>query len=85
MTNAEKDSLLQSIYYDVEAGYDTIHSTYKANTAMPSITLEYVKRWMAKQKSRQGRKLRTRSSHVSPEPKYLFAVDIADFQKIADE
>jgi hypothetical protein len=41
MGNEQKDSSLQSIYYDVEDGYDTIHSTY--NTAMPSITLEYVK------------------------------------------
>ena len=82
MTNADKDSLLQCIYHDVEDGYDTIHSTYKkANTAMPSITLEYVKQWMAKQKARQGHKLRTWNAYVSPEPKYQFAVDIADFQK----
>ena len=69
MSNEEKDSLLQSIYYDIEEGYDTIHSTYKkANAAMPSITLEYVKQWTAKQKSRQGHKLRTWNSYVSLEP-----------------
>ena len=86
MTNEEKDSLLQSIYYDIEEGYDTIRSTYKkANAAIPSITLEYVKLWMATQKSRQAHKLRTWNSYVSHEPTCLFAVDIADFQKIADE
>ena len=86
MSNSDKDSLLQSIYYDVQDGYDTIHATYKqANAAMPSITLDYVKQWMGKQKARQGMKLKTWNSYVSPEPRYQYAVDIADFQKIADK
>lgn len=29
--------------------------------------------------------MRSWNSYVSPEPKYQYAVDIADFQKIADE
>jgi len=44
-----------------------------------------VKQRMAKQKTRQGHKLRTWNSYVSPEPKYQVAVDIAAFQNIADE
>ena len=86
MSDVEKDTLLQSIYYDVKDGYDTIYSTYKrANAAMPTITLDYVKHWMSKQKTRQGLKSRTWNSYVSPEPKHQYAVDIADFQKIADK
>lgn len=86
MSNADKDSILQSIYYDVQDGFDTIHSTYKrANAAMPSITLQYTKEWLNKQKTRQAQKLRTWNSYVSPEPNYQYATDIADFQKIADK
>jgi len=86
MSNADKDILLQSIYYDISDGYDTIQGTYKkANKAMPSITYEYVKNWMAKQKNRQGQKLRSYNSYVSPEAKYQYAIDIADFQSLAGE
>jgi hypothetical protein len=40
---------------------------------------------MAKQSIRQGQKSRVWNSYVSPEPRHQYAVDIADFQKIADE
>lgn len=85
-TDTDKDTLLKSIYYDVADGYDTIYATYKrANRAMPSITLEYVKQWMARQKSRQGMKSRTWNSYVSPEPKYQYDIDLADFNSLAGE
>jgi hypothetical protein len=86
MADADKDKILQSIYYDVSDGFDTVNATYKkANEAMPSITFEYVKQWLSKQKIRQGKPLRTWNSYVSPGPKHQYAVDIADFQKIADK
>lgn len=56
MTDSDKDTILQNIYYDVEDGYDTLIATYKkARAAMPSITFQYVKQWMSKQKLRQGK------------------------------
>lgn len=74
------------VYYDVEDGYDTLIATYKkARAAMPSITFQYVKQWMSKQKLRQGKPLRVWNSYVSPGPKHQYAVDIADMQKIADK
>ena len=85
MVDSDKDHVLQSIYYDVSDGYDTLNATYtRAKQAMASITFEYVKHWMAKQKLRQSKPLRVWNSYVSPEPHYQYAVDIADFQKIAD-
>jgi hypothetical protein len=86
MTDSDKDTILQNIYYDVEDGYDTLIATYKkARAAMPSITFQYVKQWMSKQKLRQGKPLRVWNSYVSPGPKHQYAVDIADMQKIADK
>lgn len=86
MTDSDKDTILQNIYYDVEDGYDTLNGTYKkAHAAMPSITFQYVKQWMSKQKLRQGKQLRVWNSYVSPGPKHQYAVDIADMQKIADK
>jgi hypothetical protein len=86
MSGEDKDKILSSIYYDVEDGYDTLNSTYKkAHAAMPSITFNYVKEWMSKQKLRQGKQSRVWNSYVSPEPKHQYAVDIADMQKIADK
>ena len=71
--------------YDVEDGYDTLNATHKnAHAAMPSITFEFVKQWMSKQKLRQGKPLRVWNSYVSPGPKHQYAVDIADMQKNAD-
>lgn len=86
MTDGDKDTILQNIYYDVEDGYDTLNATYKkAHAAMPSITFQYVNQWMSKQKLRQGKPLRVWNSYVSPGPKHQYAVDIADMQKIADK
>lgn len=51
MSDEDKDSILQSIYYDVADGYGTLNATCKqAHAAMSSITFDYVKQWMAKQK-----------------------------------
>ena len=86
MSDEDKDKILRSIYYDVEDGYDTLNATYKkAHAAMPSITFDYVKQWMSKQKLRQGKQLRVWNSYVSPGPKHQYAVDLADMQKIADK
>ena len=49
MSSEGKDSLLQNIDYDIDDGYDTIQATYKkAHAAIPAITLDYMKQWMAK-------------------------------------
>lgn len=86
MTEADQDTVLQSIYYDVSDGYDTIQAAYKqANKAMPSIAYEYVKNSMHQQKVRQGLQLRTYNSYVSPEPTCQYAIDLADFQSLAGE
>ena len=47
MVDSDKDHVLQSIYYDVSDGYDTLNATYtRAKQAMASITFEYVKQYM---------------------------------------
>ena len=80
-SSSDKEQILRSIYYDVSDGFDSLNATYTlAKKALPSITFDYVKQWMAKQKLRQGKPLRTWNSYVPPEPHYQYVVDIADFQ-----
>jgi hypothetical protein len=85
-SSSDKEQILSNIYYDVSDGFDSLNATYTlAKKALPSITFDYVKQWLAKQKLRQGKPLRVFNSYVSPGHHYQYAVDIADFQKIADK
>ena len=54
MPNEEKEIILRQIYYDAEYGFGSIYETYKqAVKLLPSVTLNDVKEFLAKQESRQ--------------------------------
>ena len=53
MLNEEKETILRQIYYDTEHGFGSIYETYKqAVKLLPSVTLNDVKEFLAKQASR---------------------------------
>ena len=46
-TNAEKDNVIDKVYYDT-AGYGSVQTTWQeARLKDPTITLEYVKGWFS--------------------------------------
>ena len=50
----DKDNIIRQIYYDVHSGFQSAYETYKqANKIMGSITMNDVKEFLNKQKSRQ--------------------------------
>ncbi len=69
MPNEEKEAILRQIYYDTEHGFGSIYETYKqAVKLLPSVTLNDVREFLAKQESRQLKAYRGFSSYVAHEP-----------------
>ena len=81
----DKDQVIRSIYYD-EDGFDNVKIFFeKSKKAMPSITLDDVKHFLAKQTIRQTKKYRGFNSYVAEKPLTELQVDLADFTKSAEE
>ena len=84
MLNEEKETILRQIYYDTEHGFGSIYETYKqAVKLLPSVTLNDVKEFLAKQESRQLKAYRGFNSYVAHEPLQEIQIDLADFTKSA--
>ena len=82
--NEEKEAILRQIYYDTEHGFGSIYETYKqAVKLLPSVTLNDVREFLAKQESRQLKAYRGFSSYVAHEPLQEIQIDLADFTKSA--
>ena len=85
MLNEEKETILKQIYYDTEHGFGSIYETYKqAVKLLPSVTLNDVKEFLAKQASRQLKPYRGFNSYVAHEPLQEIQIDLADFTKSAE-
>ena len=85
MLNEVKETILRQIYYDTEHGFGSIYDTYKqAVKLLPSVTLNDVKEFLAKQASRQLKAYRGFNSYVAHEPLQEIQIDLADFTKSAE-
>ena len=84
MLNEEKETILRQIYYDTEHGFGSIYETYKhAVKLLPSVTLNDVKEFLAKQESRQLKAYRGSNNYVANEPLQEIQIDLVDFTKSA--
>ena len=79
---SDKDSIIRSIYYDADDGFDSIINTYrKANKVLNTITVAEVKAFIEKQKGsyKQTRPYRGFNSYVAPKALHELQVDLAVF------
>ena len=82
---SDKDKIIRQIYYDVDDGFGSINETYrKAHHILNTITLNDVKEFLNKQKSRQTKAYRGFNSYVAKEPLQELQIDIADFTRSAE-
>ena len=76
----EKDRIIRQVYYDIDAGFGSIKSTYdEAKKILNTITYNDVKDFLERQKSRQTKGYRGFNSYVAHEPLQELQIDIADF------
>ena len=86
MSKEDKDKLVRGVYYDADAGFDSINDTYKqAQTILNRITYNDVKQFLERQKSRQTKPYRGFNSYVAHEPLQEIQIDIADFTRSVKE
>ena len=82
---SDKDKIIRQIYYDVHDGFGSINETYrKAHHILNTITLNDVKEFLNKQKSRQTKAYRGFNSYVAKEPLQELQIDISDFTRSAE-
>ena len=83
---SDKDSVIRSIYYDKDDGFDSAIATYrKANKVLNTITVADVKSWLEKQKSKQTKAYRGFNSYVAPKALHELQIDIAIFTDSAND
>ena len=83
---SDKDKIIRQIYYDVEDGFGSIIETHKkAHHILNTITLNDVKEFLNKQKSRQTKAYRGFNSYVAKEPLQEIQVDLAIFTDSAPD
>ena len=83
---SDKDSVVRSIYYDKDDGFDRAIATYrKANKVLNTITVADVKSWLEKQKSKQTKAYRGFNSYVAPKALHELQIDIAIFTDSAND
>ena len=81
----DKDKIIRQIYYDPDDGFGAINETYKkAHHILNAITVNDVKEFLNKQKSRQTKPYRGFNSYVAKEPLQEIQIDISDFTRSAD-
>ena len=82
-SNAEKDKVIDKVYYDT-AGYGSVQTTYQeARLKDPTITLDYVKGWFSGNVS-VTKQPGGQNSFVAPHAFYEFQIDlfwVADLKK----
>ena len=83
--SGDKDKIIRGVYYDQENGFGSINDTYKqSHRILNTITLNDVKDFLIRQKSRQTKAYRGVNSYVAKEPLQELQVDIADFTRSAE-
>ena len=83
---SDKEKIIRQIYYDVEDGFGSIIETHKkAHHILNTITLNDVKEFLNKQKSRQTKAYRGFNSYVAKEPLQEIQVDLAIFTDSAPD
>ena len=83
---SDKDKIIRQIYYDVNDGFGSINETYKkAHHILNTITLNDVKEFLSRQKSRQTKAYRGFNSYVAKEPLQEIQVDLAIFTDSAPD
>ena len=82
---SENDKVIRAIYCD-EDGFDNVKITYeKSKKVMPSLTLDDVENFLAKQTIRQKKDYRGFNSYVAESPLQELQIDLAEFIKSAEE
>ena len=79
---SDKDSIIRSIYYDADDGFDSIISTYrKATKVLNTITVAEVKAFIEKQKgsNKQTKPYKGFNSYVAPGKLHEIQIDLAIF------
>ena len=85
---SDKDSIIRSIYYDADDGFDSIIATYrKANKVLNTITFADVKSFIEKQKgsNKQTKPYRGFNSYVAPAILHELQIDLAIFTDSAKD
>ena len=85
---SDKDSIIISIYYDADDGFDSIIATYrKANKVLNTITFADVKSFIEKQKgsNKQTKPYRGFNSYVAPGILHEIQIDLAIFTDSAKD
>ena len=81
----EKDKVIRQIYYDTDKGFGSVSDTYKqAHHILNTTTLNDVKDFLSRQKSRQTKSYRGLNSYVAKEPLQEIQTHIADFTRSAE-
>ena len=81
----DKDKIIRQIYYDTDKGFGSVSDTYKqAHHILNTITLNDIKDFLSRQKSRQTKSYRGFNSYVAKEPLQEIQIDIADFTRSAE-
>ena len=76
MTDAEKENLIQNIYFK-KAGFQSIYNTFKeVKTKDPSITLENVKNWFDKNILKTKQISGSKNSYVAPNAYFEYQADL---------
>lgn len=76
---SEKDSVIRGVYYDVVDGFSSVADTYKqAKKILNTITIDDVKDFLNRQKSRQTKPYRGFNSYVAPQALHEIQCDLMD-------
>ena len=82
----DKDKVIRQIYYDTDKGFGSVSDTYKqAHHILNTITLNDVKDFLSRQKSRQTKSYRGFNSYVAKEPLQEIQIDLAVFTDSAPD
>ena len=83
---SDKDKVIRQIYYDPDDGFGSINETYKkAHHILNTITVNDVKEFLNKQKSRLTKYYRGFNSYVAKEPLQEIQIDLAVFTDSAPD
>ena len=75
-----KDKVIRQIYYDPDGGFGSINETYQnAHHILNTITVNDVKEFLNRQKSRQTKSYRGFNKYVAKEPLQEIQIDLAMF------
>ena len=81
----DNNNTIRGVYYDQENGFGSINDTHKqSRRILNTITLNYVRDFLSRQKSRQTKAYGGFNSYVAKEPLQELQIDIAGFTRSAE-